>query len=208
MVDNPQRYGFRPHKGRFSMLASMARPFVVATGYQASADPGGVSVDLNIGDPVKLVSTGTVELCEAGAVVYGIVISVKPYWDGRRMQFGDRLPGATAWGTVWERRSQVLVIPATAGEWEVDVDDIVTATDVEGYLAFIGENCDHVFAPDSTLKKAFPKLDIAGHGTATAQWRIQAISGTAHNQNFAEDNVKLVVVPNETREAPFQTTGV
>ena len=200
-------YGFRPVRGRFGFLNPTPIKCTVATAYQAAADPGAVSVDLNIYDPVKKVNDGTVALCLPGEAVYGIIIGVEPYWDGTRMIHGSKLPGATAWGTIEDRKSQVLVIPATDCDWEVDVDDIVTATTEAGYRALIGENCDHIFAPNATLRKAFPKLDIDTHDPASRQWRIKEISGR-HNADFAEDNVKLIVEVNETIEAPFVTAGV
>lgn len=210
MADNVPRYGFRPVKGKYSDYIHQAQTRVVATAYQAA--PGAVNVDLNKGDPVAQIADGTVTLAAAGAAVYGIIIAVKPYWDGTRMQPTNKLPGGTAWGTVEARRSEVLVLPATVCQWEVDADENTTATTEAAYRAFIGSNADHVFAPDATAAKAYPKINVSeflSGASATAGWRLVNIS-KRENQDFSGANVKLIVELNEgaTQEAIFGATGI
>lgn len=208
-MDNTAKYGFRIHKSLYGDAMSHPEVMPVATGYQAS--PGGTSVDLNIGDPIKRLSDGTAALCAAGdTLLYGICVGVRPYWDGSKMVPYNKLPGGTAWGTVEERRSDILVVGVDQCLWEVDADDKTTATTLAGYRAFFGENADHAFSADSTSKKANGRLDISTHGTATSQWRIIDVSGTVENQDFSGLYVKLIVAPNEvaTQRIWGGTTGV
>jgi hypothetical protein len=191
-MDNVATYGFRPYRSRGAKLDPIK--CLVATGYQAA--PGAVNCDLNIGDPVALVSTGTVALMGAGSAAkgYGVIVGVAPYWDGSAMQPTNKLPGGTAWGTIQERASYVYVLPFWGITYEVDVDDAVTATTLAGYQAFVQENVDLVYSAVSASKKAFPRIDISGHATTnTLQFRIVGISDNQANQDFSGANVKLLV---------------
>lgn len=209
MANNNQKYGFRLHRGITSAEPSV-EAMVVATGYQAS--PGGVDVDLNVGDPVSRTTDGSAILCSAtGAALYGIIVGVKPYWNGTQMTPSNKLVGGTAWGTLEERRSEILVVRADQAIWEIDVDDAVTATTLAAYRALVGENCDHNYdAADATYDRAHPRLDISAHNTTTAMWRIYGVSPTVENQDYSGSFVKLLVVPNEmsTQVAWSSTTGV
>lgn len=204
-MDNVARYGFRAFEGRNAPLHSLSRPMVVATGYQAS--PGGTDVDLHIGDPVRRLADGSIALAVAGDDLYGAIVGFNPYWDGTRMQPTSYLPGGTVWGTIEARRSEALVVPFSAAIWEIDADDTVNQTEA-AYRALAGANADLSLSADATLKKAFPKLDVSDIKTATAQLRVWAVSPTKENRDFTGANVKMLVVANETQEAPFVTAGI
>ncbi len=73
-MDNIAEYGFRPVKGRNAPHVVPEKK-KVASAYQAST--GVVNVPLRIGDPVQLVSTGTVALLVVGSgVPYGVVVGI------------------------------------------------------------------------------------------------------------------------------------
>jgi hypothetical protein len=205
-MDNLARYGFRFCKGR-SAPHLVPEKKKVASAYQAST--GVVNVPLRIGDPVQLVSTGTVALLVVGSgVPYGVVVGIQPYWDGTKMVFGDRLPGATTPGTtVVDRFSYVMVMPFLGAVFEVDCDDATTFTTLAAYQDAIGENADISYSGIVSVG-AFPKLDISTNNTTnTLQMRILGISDTAENQDYAGANVKVYVTANLTSEAPILTTG-
>jgi hypothetical protein len=166
-----------------------------------------VNVDLNVGDPVKLVSDGTVALAAAGDSIYGVITGVAPYYDGTTMVFNNKLPGGTTYGSVLERTSYVYVLPVAGLVFEVDCDENTTATTQAAYTAFIEENCDLSLNADATTKQARPLLDISTHVTTTAQWRIYDLSRRI-DQDFSGTRVKLLVVCNEVQQAPYVTTGV
>lgn len=214
MADNLVKYGLRWDSAYNGGKSCPAGEYaIVATGYQASINGGG-NVDINIGDIVRRVSNGTVELADgsegasSAESMYAVVIGVRPYWDGTVMRPSTRLPGGTAWGTVQERKSQLMVVPVTAGTWSIDVDDKATATTEAAYQALIGENADFVNTNTSPADSAQPQLDISSHVATTASFRIIDISGTVENQDFAGSNIKLLVAANEVQNAPFVTAGV
>jgi len=197
MANNVHKYGFRWARSVNGNQDPPVIEFTVADAYQAKADDTTTSVDLNVGDPVKMVNTGTVALAVTTNDVFGIVTAVLPYWNGTAMTPSNRLPGATTGGGILERKSRVLVTPVKAGYWECDVDDNSTATTEAAYLAFIHENVDHTCVGDTTdanRPKADPRLDISGHATTnTLGWRIMGISKTLENVDFSGTNVKLIV---------------
>ena len=214
MADNAKGHpGFkwvRAINGGKDMPAPSKVP--VASAYQGAIN-GGSSIDINIGDPVRRLSTGYWAVADgsegaaAGVTVGGIVVGIAPYFDGTSMVPGNRLPGATTYGTNFERQSFIYVVPANAGYWAIDCDDKVTATTYAAYLAFLGENADHVLTTGSEPKSNC-LLDISDHKTATAQWRIEEISGSAKNQDFSGLYVELIVRINEGQQPEFTATGI
>jgi hypothetical protein len=207
MADNPALYGFRWVESRTGSAYPSLERFPVASAYQAA--PGGVNVDLNIGDPVKKVNDGTVALCAAGDACFGIVAGVAPYYDGTKMARANRLPGGTTYGTNLERQSFVFLILAADNIFEAVCDDAVTFTTQATYTAAIGENVDITINQVSADTHAYPKLDISTHetGGATKVWRIVGLS-KKNNVDFTGANVPLLVTGNLVQQAPWQTTSV
>lgn len=205
MADNPGYYGFRWVKSRTGSGIPVIEYYPVASAYQAA--PGGVNVDLNIGDPVKKVNDGTLALAAAGDAIFGIVATVDAYWDGAKKVRANRLPGGTTYGTVLDRESRVGIYLFADNIFEVVADDAVTATTQAAYEAFIGENTDITINQVSGDTHAYPKLDISLHGTGTAQCRIVGIANRI-DIDFTGANVPILITGNEVQQAPFQTTGV
>lgn len=201
MADNQLRYGFRWKRGLHSGGQPRTFRARVASAYQAT------SVDLWPGDPVKMVSDGTIALCAAGDATYGIIAGIAPYYDGVKMVTNDHLPGGTTYSSVLERQSIVYIIPVAGEIFEIVSDDKTTATTEAGYNALIGENCDVSINADATAKRAYPELDISDHKTATAGWRIVDIAQRI-DIDFTGLYVPLLVTCNEVQESPFNTTGV
>ena len=215
MPDNMRAYpGFKWIRSLTSATPPSAIPVRVASGYTGAIN-GGSTIDINIGDPVRLIADGTVvhaagnEGASGGEAIYGIVVNILPYWDGQRKVFGNRLPANTVYGSLLERQSMVEIYPAFGHVWEIDVDDTVTATTESGYVALIGSNCDHRFTTGSEPKTNC-LLDISTTGTATAQWRVVNISGNMANQDFAGAGVRMLVTCNEPQVATVgaSATGV
>ncbi len=213
MADNIRKYGFRWWSGN---PYPAPNPIVctVATAESFDVSGGASNVSLRKGDPVTDLATGGVTLCAGfeaagtGVRVFGIVDSVLPYWDAAQnlMVPGNALPSDIAW-TGLERQSKLLVIPAEAGIWEVDVDDAVTATTEAAYQAFVNANCDHSLAGASGTF-VNPRLDISQVVTTTAQWRIVGVSPSADNRDFSGANVKLLVRVNEGASPTFTASGI
>lgn len=202
MAANRVQYGFRwvqsMHGSNIPSL-KMAR---IASGYQAAIN--GVtdaSLALRKGDPIRQLSTGYFELADGnegasgGENIDGIIAHIEQYWDGQKL-----IPAATRvpYGTTYsgrERETRVWYYPTAGNIFECDCDDAATATTYAAYLAFMGERLDHRLSATTATAdgKAYPKLDISTHGTGAAQWKIERISPTMNNIDFAGANVKLYV---------------
>lgn len=208
---NRKEYGFKWNTAYSGKSCPNPLVMAVADSYQAQDDASGFSVDLNVGDPVKLVSTGTVALANTTEDVYGIIVGIKQVYDSASGQIKpmNKVPGATTGGGVFERQTEVLVVPASAGIWSVQVDDNTTATTESAYQAFVGENVTHVCAGNSSLKTADPQLDISTHATtAGLVWRIVGVDQTQNNQDFSDTNVSLLVTINKSEEAGWPATTI
>lgn len=208
MADNARGRGLR-YVGTRGYPAPTPERVRVATAYQGSVAPGPVSVDLCVGDPVVKVTDGTVAHWASGAI-YGVVCNILPYWDSGEgvMKAGKQLPGGTAYGTNYSRESIVEIIPAANVLFEMDCDDAVTATTYAAYRAFIHENAQMVYEPDSNTRQANPVLDISTHAvTNTLPLRIVDISKVPV-QDFTGKYVKLIVTANLVQQAPWTPLGV
>lgn len=206
MADNASLYGFRWVGARQGDPHPDPEIVRVATAYQAS--PGGVSVDLNVGDPVKKVSDGTVALCATGDATFGIIVGILPYYDGSKMVRSNRLPGGTAYSTNLERQSKVLIVPIAGNVFECVCDDNTSITTEANYNAAIGENVDISINQVAGSTLATPRLKISTHATTnTLVWRIV---DTSHRVNIDYTGlyVPLLVTGNVVQQAPYQTTGV
>lgn len=211
MTDNVHKYGFRWWTGNKGQMPALEW-HTVATG-QDHQDDSSTSILIRPGDPLKLVSTGGVNVAKADEKVYGICMAIGPVWDGTAMVKRRTFPNQNAWGTVEERRPWIGLVPATAGIWEIDVDEATTFTTYAGYIDAIGENCEHVCPGSATVdpagRVANPMLDISDNATTAAHgWRIVGISPTKENRDFSGAYVKLLVKVNDSEEAGMPATNV
>lgn len=198
-ITNRSRYGFRYIRAISALSPPTPLMMHIATGYANR---------IRIGDPVKRVADGSIEIAAEGDTdIWGVVTGGGYYWDGSNVIPALRVPGATAWGTVWERRSRLLVTPAAGVLWEIDVDDNTTATTEATYAALEGSNADHNIA-NTGDNDATPTLDISTAAATTFGWRIIETAKTLDNEDLAGANVKLWVTINESGQAPYTTTGI
>lgn len=211
MANNTARYGFRLFHGG-GVTSPPPVECTVATGYQGTNDAAGFNVGMSVGDPVALVATGTVGIALTTAAVWGVVVGVKQYWDGSKLVSGKYVPGATAWGTIEDRRTIVLVQrfdPLSV--WAINVDENTSAITEAAYRLWIGENCTHLCVGDNTTDSskptANPKLDISLHATtASLVFRIVGISPVS--QDFSGTNVELLVQANVGQQAGQAATTI
>lgn len=207
MADNMKRYGFRFYKGQYNALPK-GELFHVSDGYQATGDSAGPSVDLNIGDPVKMSADtfGGVQLANTTDPVYGIIIAVHRIYEASTgtTRPADRVPGGTTGGGNLDRSTLVEVVPAKGIIWEVDVTGTLPGTTEAAYRNLIHENAEHVCVADTSVAgrpKADPRLFLPSAVTAGLGWRIVGVSKTALNKDFSGLNVKLLVKVNDSSEA-------
>lgn len=208
MADNPIKYGFRWKR---SLSGSCVSPPTitkrVASGYQGN--PGAIgNIHLAPGDPVKLVSDGTITHASPGDAIYGIVAGIGPFWDGTKMVFNKVLTGGQgAYGTNYSRESRVEVIPVANQVFEVDCDDASTATTYAAYVTLIENNADFSWNRDSNTLLGNPRLDISDNKTATAQCRILDVMSPSM-QDFTGNYVKVEVTFTEVQQSPYTAAGV
>lgn len=220
MADNVKQYGIRWSTGYNRSYQPAIVPMPVASAANFTVSGFGTNVNLNVGDPVKINTDGTVSLAggnengQTSQAIWGVVMGMggQGYFNGTRMVRSPYLPSGVTYGTSLDRQSWVLVAPISQGFWEIDCDDIVTATTQLGYQAFVGENCDHQLAAavaTAPLLTANPVLDISSHNPATAglSFRIVGVSQNAANQDFAGQWVKMVVSINDGAEPFFTNVG-
>ena len=205
MADNMKRYGFRFYKGQFNALPK-GELFHVADAYQGQSDAPATNVDLNIGDPVKMVNDGSVALATGADSVYGIIIAVHRIFEASTgvTRPADRVPGGTTGGGNIERSSLVEVVPAKGIIWEIDVSGTLPGTTEASYRALIHENAEHAVPGDFSIAgrpKADPRLVLPSAVSALLGWRIVGVSKTALNKDFSGLNVKLLVKVNDSSEA-------
>ena len=217
MANNTHLYGFRwLGSGGNASDQPPVEEIPIGSHYQPAAT--GNSVDLRIGDPVRRTSTGALALSVAGEAIYGVLVGFTPVLLSGKMTPSLKWPGGTIYGAssgvlVPEpKRTYGRVVRCMPGQkFQIDCDDASTATTEAAYQALVGENCDHAVPSDisdTANPTANPMLDISTHVTTTAQWRIVDVSRSFWNKDFTGLYVKLIVVCNETQEAPYVTTGV
>lgn len=159
---------------------------------------------INVGDPIKLATDGTGQQAAAGNSIYGVCVSIVRYWDAanNRMTFTNGpLPANTVWGSNWQKRSVIAVVPVEGQIFRMDCNDNTTATTESAYEAFIGENADMaVSSGDWTL-------NISTHATTnTLGWRIVDLINRPIT-DFTALYVPLLVEANLSQLVPYTTTG-
>ena len=216
MADNRHKYGFRFYSSLTGVGRTAAVEFPVATSYPPVINTN-VSVGLSIGDPVQILTDGSVALAgdttTTGAVPFGVIVGLRGKVDAnQKSRPASFLPTTLAYSTK-ENETRVQVLPFGRDLWEIDADDASTATTEAAYRALIGNNFDMVYLLDASnpdKRRANPMLDISGggFGANTAHFRLFGISGTRENADFSGNFVKLLVQLNEGREPMFTATGL
>jgi len=217
-MDNVKRYGFRWARGYNRNSHPDVFELPVTSGTNFTVSGFGTNLNLNVGDPVRLDASGGVVLAggdenaATSQAPWGVVMGFGPYFNGARMVRSTVLPSGVSYGTSIDRQSRVLVTPFSEGIWEIDCDDILTATTLLTYQALVGENCDHQLAAAVAGAPPFsanPVLDISTHNpaTATLSMRIFGVSQTGENQDFAGQWVKMLVTVNKGAEAFYTNVG-
>ena len=210
MADNDHFYGLR-----WSTAANGAPcPHPLRKGISSGYDPqddNANSVDLNIGDPVKLAADGDIELAVLGDAVYGVIVGFEYRYNAAQgvNEPTSTWPNQNAWGTNEENRDYALVIPASWGIWECDADDKVTATTKAAYHALQGSNVNVAVPGNTSQTSADPYIDISTVDTTESLvWRIHSISRTENNRDYSGLNVKLWLQVNNSQEPGFPATRV
>lgn len=165
------------------------------------------------GDPVKRLADGTVDICAAGELVYGIADGAVRF-NGRAIQANSNfLPASTTYSgapdPTNENASVIRVILARDAIFEADYD--TAQASITAARGIVGNNVDHIAAAGSTSTgRSAYKLDGSAPATTAAQWRIMGISDHVieGTNDVTLANWKALVEVNESAEPQFTTTGV
>ncbi len=202
MANNVHLYGFRWHSSKSGMPQPKPIPLAYATG-QNDVDDGANSIQISAGDPLKLMSTGGVKVALAGEDVSYVAVGFTPVYNATSgvKEPSNRIPNATAWGTLENNRPYVLGVPVRGSYWEIDTND-AGATTYAGYVALINSNCTWAVAGAGTPRKADPMITSASAAvTAALGLRVVGVSGSTYNRDYTGLYVKLVVEFNEINDA-------
>lgn len=144
-------YGFRPHRHLTGGDSQRTRQYPIATGYATA---------IGEGDPVALISDGTITVAAAAARVLGVFRGVSYTAADGSQVYTNRWPASTA---------------ATNIKADVIDDPMVTFRVQSGGTptsANVGELADHVTGTPSAFTGTSTAYLNSSSGTAAKQWRI------------------------------------
>lgn len=201
MANNRHLYGFRWVGSVDGACYPKPREFIIASAAQPT--PEGANTGFSIGDPVDLLTDGTVMLsgdANYNGPFYGVIVSINnaKVDANSRARPTSYLPGGVTWANK-QQQSRVGVVPFGRNIWEIDCNTALA--NEAAFQLLIGANCDMIHVPDTSnadKPRANPFLNIStANTTATLAFRIFGISKSMDNVDFSGTNVKLLVVGNQ-----------
>lgn len=179
-MPNTHKYGFRLVGSEHGNEVNPTDRFPVSSAYQAATIVGaGVSVNLNVGDPVYLGEDGCIKLTQSGQDVSGANTDSDDYISHVIMGFertkasnGDIeqrsfQAGAVSYsgGIGGDNAPIALCIPVQGKYFELDADAVLATPTKAGAMALVGKTCSIVHVPVTAgvigAPKANPMLDIS-----------------------------------------------
>jgi len=210
---NVHRYGFRFARSISGQDTPQIFTFPIASGYQpGTINGGGTNVNLNIGDPVRLIEDGTVQLVQTAQdasgqdadsddFVFGVVAGFPRILAGGFPRPGSFFTGGTTYtgGIGGDTAPLVAVIPASGNIFEVDMDAAPTVQTYSGVLANVGAVATMAYSVLTTgtgQPKANPllsKTSIAFAGANQLQLLIVGPGKSAFSCDFTAANIPYQV---------------
>lgn len=218
---NPHRYGFRFVRSLSGNDTPQILTLPIASGYQpGTVNGGGTNVNLNIGDPVRLVEDGTVQLTQTAQDVsgqdddsddfcYGVVVGFPRVIVGGSPRPGSFFTGGTTYsgGIGGDTAPLVSIIPAAGNIFEVDLDAAPSVTTLSGLMALVGgvgTMSYSVLTTGTGQPKANPLLSRSSIVFATAnqlQLQVVGIGKSAFSCDFTAANIPMQVMWNTLQMA-------
>lgn len=211
---NPHRYGFRFVRSLGGADTPQIFTYPIATAYQpATIIGGGTSVNLNIGDPVRLLEDGTVALVQTAQDVsgadadsddyaFGVIVGFPRVIVGGSPRPGSFYTGATAYtgGISSDNAPLVSIIPVKNNIFEIDADTAPTVATLAGAMALVGGVGTMVYSVLTAgmgQPKANPLLDVStvvSGGTDQLQLLVVGLGKNAFTCDFTSANVPFQVM--------------
>lgn len=211
---NNHRYGFRFVRSISGNDTPQILTYPIATAYAPTTVVGaGTSVNLNIGDPVKLLEDGTLGLVQAAQDVSGANADSDDYALGVIVGFprvivgGYPRPGSFyTTGTTYtggissDSAPLVSVIPVEGNLFELDAAAAPSPATLAGAMAYVGMTAAmtySVLTAGNGQPKANPLLDLstaAAGGANQLQLQILGLGKAAYTQDFTSAHVSFQVM--------------
>lgn len=218
---NAHRYGFRFVRSLSGVDTPQILTFPIASGYQpGTVNGGGTNVNLNIGDPVRLVEDGTVQLVQTAQDVsaqdddsddfcYGVVVGFPRVIVGGSPRPGSFFTGGTTYsgGIGGDSAPLVSIIPAAGNIFELDLDAAPTVQTLSGLMANVGGVATMAYSVLTTgtgQPKANPLISKSSIVFATnnqLQLQIVGIGKAAYAGDFTAANLPMQVMWNTLQMA-------
>lgn len=215
---NPHRYGFRFLKNRWGGDTPEIYTGFLASAYQPNN--GSVSVNLNIGDPVKQLNDGSLALLTAGELedddaderCFGVVAGFPRVLINGNPRPNAFYPGGTVYGSNLDNQTIVQVIPAEGCVWEIDTATTSSSFDTKAeFQAVIGAVARVVYSAINTTTsnpKANPMIELSfTESTNIRQLRVVGLGRGFEQYDLTLANVPLQVVFNQVQASPWRTAG-
>ena len=211
---NPHRYGFRFVRSLGGSDTPQTFTYPIATAYSpGTVFGGGTTVNLNIGDPVRLLEDGTVALVQTAQDVSGADADSDDYAFGiisgfpRVIVGGYPRPGSfyTA-GTTYtggissDSAPLCTIIPVHNNIFEIDADTAPTVATLAGAMGIVGGVGTMVYSvltAGTGQPKANPLLDVStvvSGGTDQLQLLVVGLGKSAYTCDFTSANVPFQVM--------------
>lgn len=211
---NTHRYGIRYVRSISGSETPQIFTFPIATAYAPVTIIGaGTSVNLNIGDPVRLFEDGSLGLVQAGQDVSGANADSDDYAFGVIVGFprvlvgGAPRPGSFyTTGTTYtggissDNAPLVSVIPVEGNIFEIDSAAAPSPATLAGAMALVGMTATmtySVLTAGMGQPKANPLIDLstaAAGGANQLQLQIVGLGKAAYTQDFTSANVTFQVM--------------
>lgn len=211
---NPHRYGIRFVRSISGSDTPQIFTFPIATAYAPVTIFGaGTSVNLNIGDPVRLLEDGTIALVQAGQDVtadnsdsddyaFGVIVGFPRVLVGGSPRPGSFYTSGTAYtgGIGSDSAPLVSVIPVEGNIFEIDSLAAPSPATLAGAMAYVGMTATLTYTVLTTgtgQPKANPLLDLstaAAGGAKQLQFVITGLGKSAYTQDFTATNVTFQVM--------------
>lgn len=210
---NNHRYGIRFVRSISGSDTPQILTFPIASGYAPVTVVGaGTSVNLNIGDPVKLAEDGTIVLTQTGQDASGANTDSDDYVFGviagfpRILVNGSPRPGSfyttgtTHSGVGTDTVPLVAVIPAAGNIFEIDADAVVGAGTKAACLGVVGQTARIAYSVLTTgtgQPKANPLLDasdLTAGGANQDQLVVVGLGKAGDAMDFAATHVTFQVM--------------
>lgn len=211
---NTHRYGFRFVRSISGNDAPQILTYPIATAYAPTTVVGaGTSVNLNIGDPVKLLEDGSLGLVQAGQdtstvntdsddFALGIIVGFPRVIVGGYPRPGSFYTTGTTYtgGLSSDSAPLVSIIPVEGNIFEIDSAAAPSPATLAGSMAYVGMTATmtySVLTSGTGQPKANPLLDLstaAAGGANQLQLVILGLGKNAYAQDHTSANVTFQVL--------------